>query len=154
MAAQGSRRLIGFQADQQELRSAERCPGCNQLASRAGGMVGMPGFEPGTSCTPSRRATRLRYIPSVELHHAVRFAFRPLFVTGTRRRCRRHQFERRRRVRPVQQFEHALQSLPHVANPRSRLLVDQTKSSADVDVSSAPDSSRRRRAPANVSPST
>jgi hypothetical protein len=26
-------------------------------------VVGMPGFEPGTSCTPSRRATRLRYIP-------------------------------------------------------------------------------------------
>ena len=25
----------------------------------------MPGFEPGTSCTPSRRATRLRYIPSL-----------------------------------------------------------------------------------------
>src|SRR5262245_26981798 len=27
------------------------------------GLVGMPGFEPGTTCTPSRCATRLRYIP-------------------------------------------------------------------------------------------
>ena len=27
-------------------------------------LVGMPRFELGTSCTPSRRATRLRYIPS------------------------------------------------------------------------------------------
>ena len=30
----------------------------------SGRLVGMPGFEPGTSCTPSRRATRLRYIPN------------------------------------------------------------------------------------------
>ena len=29
-------------------------------------LVGMPGFEPGTSCTPSRRATRLRYIPILQ----------------------------------------------------------------------------------------
>ena len=27
-------------------------------------MVGEPGFEPGTSCTQNRRATRLRYTPS------------------------------------------------------------------------------------------
>ena len=28
------------------------------------GMVGLPGLEPGTSCTPSKRATRLRYSPN------------------------------------------------------------------------------------------
>ncbi len=30
-----------------------------------GFMVGAPGFEPGTSRTPSVRATRLRYAPTV-----------------------------------------------------------------------------------------
>ena len=29
------------------------------------GMVGAPGFEPGTSCSQSRRATRLRYAPTL-----------------------------------------------------------------------------------------
>jgi hypothetical protein len=28
-------------------------------------MVGTPGFEPGTSCTPSKRATRLRHVPNL-----------------------------------------------------------------------------------------
>jgi hypothetical protein len=28
-------------------------------------MVGAPGFEPGTSCAQGRRATRLRYAPTV-----------------------------------------------------------------------------------------
>lgn len=27
-------------------------------------LVGTPGFEPGTSCTPSKHATRLRHVPS------------------------------------------------------------------------------------------
>ena len=31
-------------------------------------LVGPPGFEPGTSCTPSKRATRLRYGPTLELY--------------------------------------------------------------------------------------
>ena len=52
-------------------------------------VVGMPGFEPGTSCTPSRRATRLRYIPK---RGRARVAFqrgwrreRPPFFAGAAR---------------------------------------------------------------------
>lgn len=32
------------------------------------GMVGPAGFEPTTSCTPSKRATRLRYGPKKREH--------------------------------------------------------------------------------------
>ena len=35
------------------------------------GVVGMEGFEPPTSCSQSRRATRLRYIPI--FHHPRRY---------------------------------------------------------------------------------
>ena len=34
----------------------------NSLITKS--LVGLPGFEPGTSCTPSKRATRLRYNPN------------------------------------------------------------------------------------------
>jgi hypothetical protein len=31
-------------------------------------MVGLPRFELGTSCTPSKRDTRLRYSPTLEIY--------------------------------------------------------------------------------------
>ena len=37
-----------------------RCP---DLTRRCGHMVGIAGFEPATSCSQSKRDTRLRYIP-------------------------------------------------------------------------------------------
>ena len=37
--------------------------GCPQQALRPACLVGMPGFEPGASCSQSRRATKLRHIP-------------------------------------------------------------------------------------------
>ena len=44
-----------------------RPPGCGRLAGRPGGAgatsIGVPGFEPGTSATQRRRATRLRHTP-------------------------------------------------------------------------------------------
>lgn len=39
-------------------------PKLTRTITRERRLVGMPRFELGTSCTPSRRATRLRYIPS------------------------------------------------------------------------------------------
>jgi hypothetical protein len=36
-------------------------------------MVGAPGFEPGTSRTPSVRATRLRYAPTSQFYRESRF---------------------------------------------------------------------------------
>lgn len=38
--------------------------------SAATGMVGVEGFEPPTSCSQSRRATRLRYTPPAETYHS------------------------------------------------------------------------------------
>ena len=60
-----------------------------------GGLVGMPRFELGTSCTPSRRATRLRYIPSGSQYSTVYrygyffdFTFDAVFFFGGGRRQR------------------------------------------------------------------
>src|SRR5215471_14590192 len=39
-------------------------PGALTGAAYEEGLVGMAGFEPTTTCTPSRCATRLRYIPT------------------------------------------------------------------------------------------
>ena len=38
---------------------------CGQMALERAKMVGMTGFEPATSCSQSRRATRLRHIPTL-----------------------------------------------------------------------------------------
>ena len=36
----------------------------SRMEVRAEKVVGAPGFEPGTFCTPSKRATSLRYAPT------------------------------------------------------------------------------------------
>ena len=47
-------------------------------------LVGTPGFEPGTSCTPSKRATRLRYVPPSHRYHdlwrMVKISFKSLRI--------------------------------------------------------------------------
>src|SRR5208282_3004383 len=59
-----------FQAIRQKIgRPDSNLKGGPWRASPRRKMVGAPGFEPGTSRTPSVRATRLRYAPTVAARH-------------------------------------------------------------------------------------
>ena len=51
-------------------------------------MVGAPGFEPGTFCTPSKRATSLRYAPSESLQRRRVYHGQRGRVNGAFPRCR------------------------------------------------------------------
>src|SRR6266576_3628690 len=53
------RRLLLYPTELLALRSRQGCPEQRELPAK----VGAPGFEPGTSCSQSRRDTRLRYAP-------------------------------------------------------------------------------------------
>ena len=50
-------------------------------------LVGAPGFEPGTSCAQGRRATRLRYAPTVTalfiLKHISTLLLIPVFILAS-----------------------------------------------------------------------
>ena len=55
--------------------------GRDVVATYDGKMVGTSGVEPETFCTPSKRATRLRYVPTRE--KVIKFtAFGPVLSTG------------------------------------------------------------------------
>lgn len=60
--------------------SYSRSPTCSSIAwrdrRRQKTMVGAPGFEPGTSCSQSRRAAKLRYAPQAACPIVVRLQYR------------------------------------------------------------------------------
>jgi hypothetical protein len=46
-------------------------------------LVGAPGFEPGASCAQGRRATRLRYAPTVDTILILLYLYFPFLVAIT-----------------------------------------------------------------------
>ena len=86
--------LVHLETQQQTQRQRERKTPATEIIAGAGfTLVGAPGFEPGTSCSQSRRDTGLRYAPCTGnlLYPAFRAqrgkerAKRATAVAGTRR---------------------------------------------------------------------
>src|SRR5689334_13679709 len=108
-------------------RADHRCPADRTRPRYASfqKLVGMPGFEPGTSCTPSRRASQaalhpvqelaLRQLPVTSLLLTLRLGDRLLFGRGWRHQPQlRLPVSRQHLEDRLQAALHLLQAIAHV----------------------------------------